>query len=512
MTQAQDRVWVAPGQPAVVMITAKLDGAPVSVQFDSAQLVRHLDGQPDAVVGTVGFTDSGSAPDQFASDGTYTGVVTTPTRRHGREPDPDRAHAGGRRVGDLIFQFVQTASAPAVFTQTARDALEQGSVAIYVGIQVQKAGVYEIQGRLYDSGGAPIAYMRFYDSADEDSTEVRLLAYGKVILDEGACRLLRDVEGWRMVVGKYPDRELMTYWPAGVHHRQVQELSQLTGADYDGADKQLRLQQFGRTEQNGLERTSTTTSPAPGVPTVPGEAQGVAPALRRRRRHRRARHPPSRRRTEPKRSVKRLGHVADEQDSSTSAPKATPRADRTMEKRARFRATSAEPARCASAAFRARKSRARRTGRRGRGPSRRARRRERGRADGLRDASLLTHGSSVAEDSSPDRAEPLVVDVARDGRLRSADRAVGSRRSLQLAELHLQTVVREQSPDERSSLAEQQLDRLGRLERPDDAAEDAEHARLLAARREVRRRRLRVKAAVARARRRCRAPSRPCPE
>ena len=44
---------------------------------------------------------------------------------------------------------------------------------------------------------------------------------------------------------------------------------------------------------------------------------------------------------------------------------------------------------------------------------------------------------------------------------------------------------------------EEELDRLGRLERPDDAAQDAEDARLLAARREVRRRRLGVEAAVA---------------
>lgn len=277
VTQAQDRVWVAPGQPAVVMITAKLDGAPVSVQFDSAQLVRHLDGQPDTVLGTVGFTDSGSAPDQFASDGTYTGLVTTPNDGTGASLTLTVLMQAGGESGTLIFQFVQTASAPAVFTQTARDALEQGSIAIYVGIQVQKAGVYEIQGRLYDSGGAPIAYMRFYDQLTTDSTEVRLLAYGKVILDEGGVPpfVLRDVEGWRMVVGEYPDRELMTDWPAGYTTAKY-DLSQLTGADYDGADKQLRLQQLSQTEQNGLNDIHNGL-PAPGVPTVPGASTGVAP-------------------------------------------------------------------------------------------------------------------------------------------------------------------------------------------------------------------------------------------
>ena len=52
-------------------------------------------------------------------------------------------------------------------------------------------------------------------------------------------------------------------------------------------------------------------------------------------------------------------------------------------------------------------------------------------------------------------------------------------------------------PDSGLPLPEQHLDRLGRLQRADHAAQHAEHARLLARRRHVGRRRLRVEAAVA---------------
>src|SRR6185295_2635512 len=67
---------------------------------------------------------------------------------------------------------------------------------------------------------------------------------------------------------------------------------------------------------------------------------------------------------------------------------------------------------------------------------------------------------------------------------------------LELAELHPQAVVGEKTPDERISATEEKLDRLRRLEQSDDAGKDAEDACLLAARREVRRRRLGIEAAV----------------
>src|SRR4029077_5597818 len=105
--------------------------------------------------------------------------------------------------------------------------------------------------------------------------------------------------------------------------------------------------------------------------------------------------------------------------------------------------------------------------------------------------------SSRTSGRLPDRAEAFVVDVARDRGLVAADRAVRVAAQLQVAELHLEAVVGHEPADERVPLAENELDGLRGLERPDDPAEDAEDARLLAARREVGRRRLRVEAAVA---------------
>jgi hypothetical protein len=66
-------------------------------------------------------------------------------------------------------------------------------------------------------------------------------------------------------------------------------------------------------------------------------------------------------------------------------------------------------------------------------------------------------------------------------------------------ELHLERVVGDDASGERVPFAEDDLDGLGGLQRPDNPAEDAEHAGLLARRRQLGRRRFGVPAPVARA-------------
>ena len=75
----------------------------------------------------------------------------------------------------------------------------------------------------------------------------------------------------------------------------------------------------------------------------------------------------------------------------------------------------------------------------------------------------------------------------------------GSRRSATSLKVAVERVEQQQPADQRLADAERELERLVRLERADDAGQDAEHAALGARRRELRRRRLRVEAAVARA-------------
>ncbi len=97
-----------------------------------------------------------------------------------------------------------------------------------------------------------------------------------------------------------------------------------------------------------------------------------------------------------------------------------------------------------------------------------------------------------------DPAELLVVDELADRRLRPADRAFRVLADLHLAEGHVERVVEQEPADQRVARAQDQLDGLGRLHDADQARQDPQHAPLRAVGHQVRRRRLRVEASVAR--------------
>jgi hypothetical protein len=86
-------------------------------------------------------------------------------------------HVGGEQ-GVVSFPFVYTGQPPARFTGAAREDVEDGSLAIYLGVQVSRPGRYVAVGRLYDSRGQAIAILHFNDVLTEQVRELRLLAFG----------------------------------------------------------------------------------------------------------------------------------------------------------------------------------------------------------------------------------------------------------------------------------------------------------------------------------------------
>jgi len=63
----------------------------------------------------------------------------------------------------------------------------------------------------------------------------------------------------------------------------------------------------------------------------------------------------------------------------------------------------------------------------------------------------------------------FVIDQLRDRLVRSAERTLRILAQLQLAELHFERVEEEQPPDQRVALADDQLHRFRRLDRPHHA-------------------------------------------
>src|SRR5579885_1162464 len=92
-------------------------------------------------------------------------------------------------------------------------------------------------------------------------------------------------------------------------------------------------------------------------------------------------------------------------------------------------------------------------------------------------------GAAIAEvpalpvpERKSSRAELHVVDVLGDGWVISAHRAVRATLDVHLVELRRQRVEEQKASDERLADPGRELDRLVRLQRPDDARQHAEHA------------------------------------
>src|SRR5262249_15387348 len=99
-------------------------------------------------------------------------------------------------------------------------------------------------------------------------------------------------------------------------------------------------------------------------------------------------------------------------------------------------------------------------------------------------------------------AEGLVVDEPGDGRPGTTHRALRVLANAELPEAHRERVDQDETSDERLADAEENLQRLDGLHRPEKARQNTENAALGAARHEARRRGLREEAAIARSLRR----------
>lgn len=231
--QTQDRLFLRPGMAATVGLEAGAGGEPVPVRVTSAALVRSA-GTPPALsdpVLRVEFTSSGDvrvatfAPPAEAL-GSYTGDLLLRVE----------AEAGGER-GTLVYAFVYTGAPPAAFSGDVRDRLQGGSVVFEAGVDVWRAGRYRITARVDDAAGRPLALARFDGELEAGALEVPLVLFGKIALDEGARSpfVLRDVEGFRLLDGVYPDRETMATW-AGPHRSRPYRADELSAAAWTGGE------------------------------------------------------------------------------------------------------------------------------------------------------------------------------------------------------------------------------------------------------------------------------------
>jgi hypothetical protein len=150
----------------------------------------------------------------------------------------------------FVFLYTPDEAIPARFTGTFREAIEDGSLVIYAGIEVDQPGWYLIDCNLFGPGDQPIAWSRHKGDLTQADREVRLLYFGKVLTDTGVAGPyhLGQLRGARYVEGREPDLETMPFFE-GTYTTKPYRLDQFSDAEWTSDHKDEMIQMLE--EQQG---------------------------------------------------------------------------------------------------------------------------------------------------------------------------------------------------------------------------------------------------------------------
>ncbi len=248
----QDRVFVV-GDETVHFVVGCEDAQraprPCQVVSASAHEAEHMTGGAGTAAVPLAFHDDGSAGDTLAGDGNFTGRFQPSKQGFPMFSGTLRVGVSvrsGKAEGSAFFDVLYTPFPPALFTGTVREVMEAGSLKLYLGIQVRKAGRYVVAGRLDDESGAPFAHVSFNEELREGAQEVKLTIAGNLVLDEGPTfpLKLRDVEGFLLKESGDPDRELMTTLRGYVHTTSDYPASSFSPTEWDSAERRRYRNEF----------------------------------------------------------------------------------------------------------------------------------------------------------------------------------------------------------------------------------------------------------------------------
>ena len=148
--------------------------------------------------------------------------------------------------GTATFDLVYTPAAPARFTGVIREALEDGSLCLYVQMDVTKAGRYVLAARVDEENGEGFAYLDFNELLSAGLQEAKMCIFGKLVLDEQAKSpfVLRDLEGFLLKEDTSPDRELMAAREGAIHTTKKYPESAFSDAEWQSEERARHIKEF----------------------------------------------------------------------------------------------------------------------------------------------------------------------------------------------------------------------------------------------------------------------------
>jgi hypothetical protein len=200
-------------------------------------------------VGSLPINDRGESGDLAAGDRIYA-VKVDP-----RSFDTLRGFRGLVRVevefripgledtthGVLSFQLAQ--SPPARFSERVTESLDASGLLLRVGLEVEEAGYYYIQGNLFDAKGTPIGFAVHRETYERGAREAPLQFFGLLFHEAKTPGpyVLRTVIGYRLPADGERERVDMT--PMKTEHRtRAYKLADFSTKEYESEEKARRIE------------------------------------------------------------------------------------------------------------------------------------------------------------------------------------------------------------------------------------------------------------------------------
>lgn len=224
----------------------------------------------------VNFNDAGLNGDVAADDGTLSLQFSPIRQGFADHTGPIRIEVlfkVGESSGFTYFDLYYTPVPPAEWATEPfiREALENGSLHLYLKAEVHRAGRYVITGRIDDARGQPFALAVFNDEKKIGDSEFKLTVFGKLLRDrEPAFPLsLRDVDGFLLKADSFPDRELVPRLLNKIYTTKRYQSTQFSDAEWQSEERERHLREFANDVAIARERVdalSLAINTKPGKP------------------------------------------------------------------------------------------------------------------------------------------------------------------------------------------------------------------------------------------------------
>ena len=146
---------------------------------------------------------------------------------------------------------------PARFTNEFDDRLDNGDLLIDVGMEVISAGVFRIDGNLFDNAGVAFGWARFEGELQPGRAIVSLRYYGLLFHDTQAAGpyVLKGLYGYRLRPGHIPNREdipeLANEYRTTGHYKLISFRSDQN----DSSQRQKMIRLYEEAERRGVKLT-----------------------------------------------------------------------------------------------------------------------------------------------------------------------------------------------------------------------------------------------------------------